>query len=107
LQRVGEAPLALQRQREVIAGLGMVGAQPHRRLECSERAVEIARPPPRRSEVILRVEEVRLELNRALECGQRVGRAAEAPRADRSCAQPRVPADTALLRKGALACGGP
>ena len=78
LDRVRETAFSLQCQPQVVTGLGMRGAKPHRRLERGEGAVEIVGPPSRRAEVILRVEQVRLELNRALECGQRVSGQAEA-----------------------------
>jgi hypothetical protein len=52
-----EAPEALQRQSKVVTSFGMIRAQLDRCLERRERAVEVARPPPRRTEVILRIKE--------------------------------------------------
>ena len=56
---------ALQRQPEIVPCLGVAGPQPDGGLKRRQRGVEIARPPARGSQVILRVEQGRVELDRA------------------------------------------
>ncbi len=52
-----EPALLLERQAKVVARFGMARLEPRRGLQSDERAVEVFRPPPRRAEVILRVEQ--------------------------------------------------
>src|SRR5512132_24174 len=49
----------------------MLRTQAHRGFERAARAVDVARPPARRAEVVLRIEEVRLQRDRAREVLQR------------------------------------
>ena len=51
------SPVALEREAEIVAGLGVIRPQRDGRLQRRQRAFEIARPPPRRAEVVLRIEQ--------------------------------------------------
>ena len=62
---------------EVVLRFGMPGIELHGALQRGERAVEIARPPQRGAEMIVRVEELRRHGRRLAEAGDGVGRPSE------------------------------
>ncbi|HEV8229505.1 MAG TPA: hypothetical protein VGQ86_06075 [Candidatus Limnocylindria bacterium] len=57
----------------------MIRTQPHRGLERRARAVDVARPPARRAEMVLRVEERRVERDRPRKMRERGIRLPELP----------------------------
>ena len=61
-----------QRQAEVVPRLGVFRPQANRHPQGFEGALQIARPPSRRAKVILRVEELRIELRRLAKRGKRL-----------------------------------
>src|SRR5690349_18707496 len=69
--RIRQLVLLTEHEPEVIAGLCVIRTEPNRCFKRSACAVDIASPPSRRAEVILRVEQFRLKRNRAREMLER------------------------------------
>ena len=62
---------------EVVLRFGMPGIERHGALQRGQRAIEIARPPQRGAEMVVRVEELRRHRRRLAEAGDGVGRPSE------------------------------
>ena len=62
---------------EVVLRFGMPGVERHGALQRGQRAIEIARPPERGAEMIVRVEELRRHGRRLAEAGDGLSRPAE------------------------------
>ena len=63
--RARHVPLLTEHEPEVIARVRVVGPQPHGGLERRARAVDVAGPPARRAEMVLRIEQRGVERDRA------------------------------------------